>query len=274
MDDLDIARAWREGLTLDGTTLQKCPRQDGPTGEGRGFWVESTLLPGRSLYLKPTKLDRAAFCGRAGREKICSDLAYELGLGVPPVLLARRARCPPDQEEWVCVSLRLYDQQIDVDSLEDWKHRAGPLGRAVAAHAPIASSRAWVFDTWVSQTDHRDVSPENIHFGWDPSDSSRRGFVFLDYAMSLGFKGAWASGRHLDPQVAPFPSILMSEASPERLDEDLKRVENFDEEVIEELVQRIPENYLPDHERSTIARGLKERRGKLRAMFSPLLEKK
>ena len=72
-------------------------------GEGGGLFVGFDELGGRRAYMKPTRKALPMYA-KAAREKIASDLASELGVPVPPVLLTTREDRPAGEERNVCVS--------------------------------------------------------------------------------------------------------------------------------------------------------------------------
>jgi hypothetical protein len=98
----------------------------------------------------------------------------------------------------------------------------------------------------VAQTDHADHHPHNVVFGYaDFDDDVYRGaeFVFLDYAMALGWAGSWDT----DP---------------------LHRIENLPEATISTIVNRIPDDYLVAQQREVILRGLVARRERVRELVT------
>lgn len=224
--------------------------------------MTSDSIPSRWLYLKPTIVDPRSYCGRAAREKICSDLGYELDVGVPPVVLIDR-RDSGDHERHACVSMRVYPQQEDLEATEAWASRSSFLSEAIRRHLPHAASRAWAFNLWVGQTDHRDASPANIQWGWNPANS-RRGFVFLDYAMSLGFKGTWQHDGYATFWEIPFPAFLGRFIDRECLEEAVSRIERLPDSLVESVVGRIPDRFMPRVERELVKKGLMTRRDILR----------
>src|SRR5689334_18910254 len=86
---------WRQHA-VSPWSWRRCTNQAGvlvhPTkpGEAGGFMVVSEDLGGCRSYLKPLKRPDHAGQVRAAREKIVSDLAHDLGVSVPPVLLYDR----------------------------------------------------------------------------------------------------------------------------------------------------------------------------------------
>src|SRR5260221_9106826 len=83
MDD-QIREKWRGLVTTDETWTIDEKSGLPLRGEAKGIWVRSaTSIAG---YLKPTKVDGKERY-RPAYEKIASDLAYEVGVNVPPAVL-------------------------------------------------------------------------------------------------------------------------------------------------------------------------------------------
>lgn len=274
----DIAAEWR-GLVDPSYGWRKCTNQAGALGdyregEGGGFFVEADGLQGRRAYLKPRQPDLSRTFCRAAREKIASDLAADVGVCVPPVILARRFEAA-GEETCVCVSLVMYPRQWSWGQVRRFLSDRGgsPIAKAVADLIPKAAARGLAFDTWVGQTDHAD-HPHNIVLGYDPSDDADRSFVFLDYAMAMGVKGAWESQGYMHCSVAPFPSYMVDNLDSAVLAETIDIIEALPESQVRGVVGRIPVSYLPETQGEIIAEGLLERRRLIRAALAPHLEER
>lgn len=279
----EIAREWRSRCVSPWTwtrsssqagSLQGEPIQ----GEGGGFFVTSEGLGHRRAYLKPTKKERGPFTSRAAREKIVADLAFELGVRVPPALLYRRVDAPAGHETACCVSLvlspRQYPWWLVKQDLVD-SPSGSPVYAAVMNDLPTASARALALNAWVMQFDHDD-HPHNIVFGsWGGSGGQ---LVFLDYALSLGHvwthtdafrKIQWRPWSKQDEGWKYsgkifFPPHMERFLHLPTLAEAVGKIEQFPVSTIQEIVERIPDDYMNDLERGMIIRGLTERRALIR----------
>src|SRR5262249_47205118 len=87
------------------------PAQPVQPGEAGGFLVRSG--GGVVAYLKPTKDEPS--CPRPAHEKICADLAFEIGLPVPPAVLYRRPN-PGAEAKQVVLSL------VPHGATYEWQH--------------------------------------------------------------------------------------------------------------------------------------------------------
>ncbi len=276
----EIAALWRAHARID-YEWRACANQAGVlgapvAGEAGGLFVECDAL-GRRAYMKPIRSD-AQVC-RAAREKIASDLAHDLGLAVPPVILAERGADAGAAERLVCVSLVLFPRQWSWGHVKTFlEDEESPTTVAMQNGLSEIAALALAFDTWVGQADHND-HPHNIVFGYDcrGQQITESSWVFLDYACSLGMesvdsvdgcRSTWA-----DPTVvcqrAGFPKKLAAQIGTEALQQAVERIAAFDIQEIGRIVDRIPDAYLPETEKAVIARGLSERRTLVREVFFP-----
>lgn len=266
----EISESWRGAVELPGRWRRSSSQAGGllvaEKGEAGGFFVELDAVPGRRAYLKPLKRHGWR---RAAREKIASDLAAELGVTVPPVLLAVNEAA--DVERWACVSLLLYPHQFSWSQIRNFLgENESPIASELASLLSAPAARAFAFDTWVDQTDHND-HPSNIVFGYEGNDYRAGEFIFLDYAFSMGVSGSWATEGFRACRAAPFPPRMCSSLSIPVLEETLQKIEAFSQVRIEEVVNRIPWQWLPDADKQLIVAGLLERRQLVRSALGGYL---
>lgn len=262
-----IAAAWRRESVIP-YNWRRVDNQAGSLGalvrgEGGGIYVTCDRVP-RRAYMKPCNHDPNPRRARAAREKICSDLAYDLKVNVPPVILARRENCG-DDENCVAVSLVMFPAQFPWSLVKvrlPELTRAGELIRGSLKTG--AAAAGLVFDTWTDQIDHSDTHDHNIIFGYYPNDDSRNALIFLDYAFSLGFGGKWDDDGYKKVGRAPFPPRLVDLAKDEHLKEELDRLEHYPEKSIREIVMRVPGSHLDGDEARKILDGLLCRREMVR----------
>lgn len=274
----ELAIVWRRALFLDCRWLA-CPNQAGvlrylAEGESGGRFVVADRWPQRRAYMKPRKRDPDPRRARAAREKICADLAHEVRCNVPPVVLARREGDPSNEERACCVSLVMYPRQYPWEQIKRFLH-AGPAGTEILReYLPAAAAEGLAFDTWVGQTDHADHHPHNIVFGYATGDGPEQpppeaGYVFLDFAMALGWGGLWEGDGAKAMGLAPFPPAMIAAIDTIALGGILDRIENIRETTVSEIVNRIPDDYLSAEQRDIMIAGLLARRAMVREFVTP-----
>lgn len=215
-------------------------RPDFNTGDLQGFLVEARGFP-RTAFLKPGIAQQGPARFHAAREKIASDLAFDLGLPVPPAILWRR---PRGGEMRVVLSLVKYPRQLAWAFVEQGEMRPPGIDTALATRAFRSASGMLAFDAWVDQHEHARHHPGNIVWGFDPSDPPASGIVFLDYANALGSGGQWWTPENRIEEPG-FPSLLLPHLDPTVLDEVVRRIEGFSLTALTEIVDRVPDDFLP-----------------------------
>jgi len=266
----EISETWRRLVELPGRWRRSSSQAGGllvaERGEAGGYFVELDAVPGRRAYLKPLKRHGWR---RAAREKIASDLAGEIGVTVPPVLLAVNEAA--DVERWACVSLLLYPHQFSWSQIRNFLgENESPIAGELASMMAAPAARAFAFDTWLDQTDHND-HPSNIVFGYEGNDYRSGEFIFLDYAFSMGVSGGWANEGFRACHAAPFPPRMCSSLNRLVLEEAVQRIEAFSGAKVEDVVNRIPWQWLPDADKQVIVAGLLERRRLVRGALQSYL---
>lgn len=269
---------WKPALNIAGAPVG-APR----SGEAGGMFAESDSLPKRRVYMKPGVRDPRPLTARAAREKIASDLAHDLGITVPPVILANRTHDTAEQR--VCISLVMYPQAWSWGELARKLDGSRPTPKApvvrqlienARAVLPRAAAHALAFDTWVFQMDHGPHNNHNIVFGYDPVPNGRYSYILLDYALAFGFGGRWLTPGHPDRaeicNPAPLHPQMLENLDRQELSRIIEQIEALPGAAIEGVVERIPEAYLIERERHAVAAGLKLRQGLLRSALATYLE--
>jgi hypothetical protein len=263
----EIAADWRKAA-VSPLNWTDCANQAGAAqGEAGGFFVEATGFP-RRAYMKPVHdhLDDQIVC-RAAREKIAADLAYDLGLPVPPAQLTTWLEGKSSKP--VVVSLVMYPTQFA------WLQVRGlPIPQSVhgAALAAVLAkgSPMLAFDTWLSQEDHGD-HPHNIVWGYEPANMANTGLIFLDYSFSMGYNGTWRSGGWKPVTLVPFPPLLLQYLDKQALRTTLEKIEAYPDAEIGAVIQRVPDSHMAPAQRDLLQEGLIGRKTLLRACLQQLL---
>jgi hypothetical protein len=228
--------------------------------------------------MKPLRRPNHGDQVRAAREKVVADLAYDLGVSVPPVLLYDRgASMSGDEERHVCVSRVMFPGQMAWHQVKQLVVMAQTdrVTVAVMAALPAASAMALALDTWVGQPDHND-HPHNIVFGYVPSATPNGQFIFLDYAWSLGYHQGkapfgWDGDGWKATECTPFPPHMLRFLSKQILLKTIEKIEEMDNKNVSEIVGRIPAPFLPEPQARTILAGLLGRKNMVRQILNQYL---
>jgi hypothetical protein len=258
-----IAKEWRELVTspYSWKRSQNTKLQHGGAG---GYEVEADGFRFRG-YLKPTTLcsDEHPI---AAHEKIAADLAYELNVPVPPVVLYLREATSTqtaatasqgNEEARTCVSLITYDEQHEWQGIMDLAGQA-PAVRAIIRASMARCSGAIVLDLLLGQTDRN--NGRNVIFGINPKVQSQSSFLFLDFANSMNMTNRWAKGQWSTVTDPGFPGIMKDSLDRSIIKETLDRLLGMSQSTIEQIVRRIGSPFMTDHYKTTITEGIIGRR--------------
>jgi len=167
----------------------------------------------------------------------------------------------------------MYPRQFSWEQVKKFVEAGPPGTELLRDRLPIAAAKGVAFDTWVAQTDHND-HPHNIVFGFVPGDASEPivdgDYLFLDYAMALGWGGGWEGEGWNALGIAPFPPAMQAAIDRSTLGGILDQIENVSDETISAVVNRIPDDYLVPEQRAVILRGLIGRRALVRGLLANL----
>lgn len=239
---------------------------------------------GRNVYLKP----KAPLTPRAAaHEKIASDLAHDLDVNVPPVVLTNP---PPgwDGQFAVCASLVLYPFQLhwgaakhgvrnaesisDADALQETVrgalHSDSALRDAVLRTAPVDAARAFAFDVWVNQPDHD--HPSNI--AWGAHSESNSSLVFFDYEMAFNTAPLIGHPPAGQATTVPFPVELLQLLDNDVLLDTVSAIETYSAASLRNIVGRIDQRWLGSSDGEGILEVLESRRRSLRSAISSVME--
>jgi len=205
-------------------------------------------------YLKPTTVCPENH-PRAAYEKIAADIASELGLRVPPVLLYRRNNCPAGQEPRACVSLVTHEEYWE------WQQvlSLGPGVARALAQAEVARSCGIIgLDTLIGNTDRDNA--RNAIFGFTKSAQADSSFFFLDHANSMNFGDRWKDRQWKAVTVPNMPQLLKDSVDKQILSETIKKIEGLPTNCIEDIVRRVPADYMSETHKDIVLNGLVERK--------------
>jgi hypothetical protein len=142
----------------------------------------------------------------------------------------------------------------------------GGFEKALASTLLSRGSGLLALDTWVANTDPN--NNRNAVFAYRPSDAGTSAFMFIDHAYSLNHSDQWTGEKWKKVSLPSAPKLFMDSIDKWVLGRTLSSIELLADDVIDEIVSRIPADYMvADHSRTVVA-GLKGRR----ALLRPVLE--
>jgi hypothetical protein len=189
---------------------------------------------------------------RAAHEKIASDLAFDLGLPVPPVVMWRRRQVSvPEQEALCAVSL------VPFEPVHKWQHvEATPAARdRLASGLAAAASAMSVFDTWLDNRDRHNggnlLVNENLATGMIH-------WAYIDYAYSMTYGWGQGAAPAVGSIVARYP--VQAPANLAAVADTVQAIEAMREDAIRLVVIRLSPDFIDAARAATIADGLIRRR--------------
>jgi hypothetical protein len=252
---MTVGAEWRR--TAVDPESWKATAGERPGGEAEGFFVERGELRG---YLKPSKADaNVAGHPRAAHEKIAADLAFDLGLPVPPAVLVDGVACGGRTREAV-VSLVLYPE------IQKWAQATATTASTAVAHGVLRSTvTIWsgiiAFDAWLANSDRNNDT--NLLIGTDIHSEQRVSEpIFCDFANCM-IHSNWTGEGGRDVALPPMLPVMSDFYDRGSALATAERIAGFRVETIQEIVHRIPDPYLQPTHKAAIVTCLSERRSKV-----------
>ncbi len=221
-------------------------------------------------YMKP--LIKSALHPRAAYEKIASDLAFEVTINLPPVALYRRPDLaelddPSPDGEARLVALSLVPRiRWEWRFLFDCSRADGGMPSSLPALAELArqvlaaSSGVVAFDAWLGNTDRNNTRNALLARGDDGSCE----MLFIDYAITMDYDGKWGQGEFQAYHRLELPAFFAACIRKDEVEAATTRIGNLANDVIREIVGRIPDDFLGVEHRSQLVDWLLWRKEKLR----------
>jgi hypothetical protein len=255
-----VAKEWRNKVTTTDKSWEPTD-EERPKGEAQGFFVRSGTL---RAFLKPSRCDPPyTKCPRAAHEKIASDLAHDLSLPIPPVLLIDGKACGGN-ESAAALSLVMFPEFHKWSSVMDHP-RASPIAHSVLRSSSTDWSGILAFDTWVTNTDRSNENNLLLGTSADVNQDSTRPF-FCDYAFSM-IQATWPEGSWKTIAAPPFLPVLTQFVDTTALSNAIERIATLTDANIQTIVARIPSTHLSDEHKALIIEGLCFRKTKLKDAF-------
>ena len=213
-------------------------------------------------YAKPSKIDGSEKPNpRAAHEKIAADLAFELGLPLPPVLLHRWPDAPPQGDQrFVAISLLPFLNTHKWQLIEAVPELAAQMKLELK---PVASALV-PFDTWLDNGDR--ANGGNLIVSKARGDLSKPLRVaYIDYSNSMICE--WRNRAHTDIPLRQIYPTSQEDADVAAMETMLKQIEDADPAMIKVVVTRIPDDFATKPMRDQILDGLLHRQSRVRAVL-------
>lgn len=257
----DLIPAWRSELHTK-HSWQLHPRQIG-AGEAAGMLLICPEAPNGG-YMKPGAVKGPEVC-IAATEKICADLAVDLSLPVPPVLLYEKEPQIPAAESRCCISLVLHPKFHTWGEIWPFIGAETLVGAMLHASLP-AMSGIVAFDTWVGNSSDRN-NVGNVIYGHDPQDTTRNRFLAIDFSMTLNRDNVWANNGWETMHRVTLPAGLSSVLDKRLILDTADRISALSDRAVADVVTRIPDNYMNPAHKSVVVSGLNGRKALLKAFL-------
>ena len=240
-----LAQAW----SANAVTAEQWKHEGYFLGESVAVKVSLGALMG---VIKPGRKKFDRIC-RAAHERIASDLAFELHLPVPPVILLDLGELKDiNRERYVAVSAFPFPQP------SSWAQASAAFSDEHTTETSQVMSAMLGFETWVSCNDRKDAHV----LAYLPAPDQPLQLAFIDYAFSMS--QVW--------KVENDPAGRTGAYLPVQRDDDalrtmLDRISQFDDGKIDTIVSRIPAEYLPAEKKTLIVANLQSRKQRLHTLF-------
>jgi hypothetical protein len=266
-----VCAEWRKTIVSTENWVQHLEVAE--AGEAGGRYVRSDAS-GLVAYLKP--LRKRASHPRAAYEKICSDLSHEIRVGVPPVVLYRRPDVSETDDakpegEPRCVALSLvYRKRWEWQYLFEFGDPRGGLPPQLQALEYLvkqilgSASGVVAFDTWIRNTDRN--NPRNALLAFDEANVAR--MIFIDYANTMDHDGQWDQGQYQVFARVAMPPFFADCLRKAEVEDTAARIEGLSEQVVSDIVGRIPDDFLAGDRRAKLIDWLLWRKRQLCATFN------
>ncbi|MEX0822687.1 MAG: hypothetical protein WD021_11110 [Rhodothermales bacterium] len=202
----------------------------------------------------------------AAREKIAYDLAFEVGAPVPPVVLFRRSDplTTKGEIEHACVSLAPYPTFYNLQHVVKRyrKMRRWPNWRI----ARRSLSRALPLHWWIDH--YRGVKAKNYVWGEGPNCEPR--LLCIDHAAAFNLKMGNCERMRVPSEIGFEGSWLDTREASVTAD----RIQALEESQISEIVNRIPDDFMPEEYRAKVLQFALERRERLKEIMDERLYRK
>lgn len=254
--DIEVKKRFRS-LVLSDEDWIVVPSAKPAKGESGGCFVTGakSMIGG---FLKPGKKNPGWH--RAAAEKIASDLAFDSDINVPPTVLHNRTNALPNQEHYVAVSL------CPSGGCLEWTDLLVPnpskAQQQLLRYVLKSASGIIALDALLDNDDRPTLG--NTIFACDEEPPH----FFLDFSNGMNRNGKWTNERYQTfAKPPPLPQIFLDSLSVDITRGAASRIAAISDATVEEIVQRIPDDFLPPDERTNLAKWLIWRKNHLCSSF-------
>lgn len=257
---LAIAPRWRERVFTDTEWVVV----GSPGSRGGTFGSFPVTGEGLGGIAKPRPQKPVSYSEHpvAAHEKIASDLAYDIGLPVPPALLWRRENAPRSHGRELVISAIPFEPALTWKQVE----ASAPTAARVMPLLSKAASSISPFDTWLMNGDR--VNAGNLILKEDVSAAGTTiRLAYIDFANSLVrmFRlqpDIWKDERFV---VEPYPYGVPPDL--QQMSSIVAKIQALPESTIRTVVERVPLTFLTARDRDEIVKALLHRQPKLRTIM-------
>jgi hypothetical protein len=266
--DAKIRDRWRQEVVSTEDWVQHIdsaiPVQPGEAG---GILVRSNQS-GLIGYLKP--LNPNAQVPRAAYEKIASDLAYEARISVPPVVLYRRQDPAAGQPTEVAISLvwgrsSEWGDLFNIGAADGGIPASPPALHKLVRNLFASTCGVVAFDTWLRNSDRNNA--RNAVVAYDVGEGAGT-MLYLDFSYTMDHDRHWSNGNHRTFERVNIPPFFAACLDRERVREAAERIAAMPDELVADIVRRVPDDFLAIDARERLVQCLVCRKAQLPAAWN------
>ena len=190
----------------------------------------------------------------AATEKIVADLAHALKLPVPPVTLFDRGPAITQPPRYVAISAWAYDDVLT------WGQADPSVTEEQRAALAVWASAMLPFESWIAADDRH--NPGNMLVGTAPDGTIVGAWIDYAFSLDLFWRGNLVEPCHVGKMYPP----VAAQPDPAAMKEVAERISAMENATVEEIVNRVPAEYLPRASADNIVRNLLARRASVRAL--------
>ncbi|HEV2490691.1 MAG TPA: hypothetical protein VGT03_12855 [Candidatus Acidoferrales bacterium] len=159
---------------------------------------------------------------------------------------------PANEESKCCISLVLYPEQFEWGLLWDIS-RLEPVLQHLVRASLCRYSSTFALDLWVAQADRNNM--RNVILGVDGNPDHTE-FIFLDHSFTLNNENRWRDERWKAIEMVSVPNVFRESFVKDQVLAGAAGIAGMSDDVIQEIVQRIPDDFMPERHKEIVIDGL------------------